>query len=170
MRHGVGICTWADGSYYRGDWTQNRRHGKGCYLMFDGTKYEGSWVNDVKHGSGRLTYPDGETICGTWQNDRINGIAIRRKKDGKDENVIFKNDMLIMSNDTGVDCCDIVYLIFSLIFCCGFWSAIPLALLIHEGFFGLFGCLVPYVIWSCCHPTSRYVKNLRTLKETQTNV
>ena len=66
MRHGIGTCTWADGSSYTGDWTQNRRHGKGTYTVIDGIRFEGNWVNDVKHGPGRLTYANGETICGTW--------------------------------------------------------------------------------------------------------
>jgi hypothetical protein len=60
-----------------------------------------------------------------------------------------------MNNDSGVSCCDITYAIFSVILFLGFWGSITLGILVEPGFFGIMGVIVPYVIWSCCHPTSR---------------
>ena len=77
MRHGIGTCTWADGSTYTGDWTQNLRHGNGIFKTGGDqvVTYQGQFANDIKHGRGKLTYANGETIIGHWENDRINGIA-----------------------------------------------------------------------------------------------
>lgn len=52
----------------------------------------------MKHGNGKLTYSNGEQIIGMWQNDRLNGIAKVLKPGKSWEEVIYKDDMLIMSN------------------------------------------------------------------------
>ena len=77
MRHGIGTCTWSDGSTYTGDWTVNIRHGNGVFKTGGDNPitYEGQWANDIKHGRGRLTYSNGEIIIGHWENDRLNGIC-----------------------------------------------------------------------------------------------
>jgi hypothetical protein len=110
--------------------------------MFGGITYEGNWVNDVKHGPGRLTYADGETICGTWQNNHLNGIATRKVAE-KTTTVIFKNDMLIMNNDSGLSCGDIMYGICSACLFCLFFSSF------FHGWYILLIAIIPYIIWSC---------------------
>lgn len=166
VRHGIGTCTWEDGSFYTGDWVLNRRHGNGLWKATDGTSYEGQWVNDVKHGRGKLTYADGEVITGTWQNDRVNGLAYRTRH-GKTENVIYKNDILIIANVTGVSCCDGFYFVMAFLACVTFWGAIPLGIYFEPLLFLLFLVYIPYVIWSCCHYASRYIKNMKTLDVTK---
>lgn len=175
-RLGVGQCMWADGAIYNGDWAQNVRHGNGRFVTKDGIVYEGQWVNDVKHGEGRLTYRNGEKIEGFWRNDRLNGIARQTQPGGKPQNVIYKDDMLIQVNESGVSGCDYFYVFSSLFLMCMFYAAIPLGLLFDPYFDVRFGITmgvvyVFYMIWSCCcHPSTRYVSNLVTLQETFSNI
>ena len=51
LRHGVGSCTWPDGSKYEGDWSNGLRHGNGKYIH-EGETYIGQWQLDLKHGRG----------------------------------------------------------------------------------------------------------------------
>jgi hypothetical protein len=129
--------------------------------VFDGTRFEGNWVNDVKHGPGRVTYANGEKICGTWQNDHINGIAVRNVA-GKAMTVIFKNDILIMHNESGLSRYDICYAISSAIFFLSFFGFFACGILVgEEAFICFILCLVPYlwyISWSCYHhPTINYI-------------
>ena len=87
--------------------------------------------NDKKHGQGRLTYKDGETIDGTWLNDRINGIAVVTKGKQKDQ-VIYKDDMKIQTNNSGVSAGDKFYVFVSFFLMLAFYAAIPLGILINE--------------------------------------
>jgi len=116
MRFGTGTCTWADGSKYHGDWNQNVRHGNGTYeTPSDGTKYEGQWVNDHKHGNGQQNQKNGTVIQATWQVDRLNGLAyITKQGDSKPTTVIFKDDMRIQANNSGLTSCDKFYVVLSI--------------------------------------------------------
>ena len=130
-RHGVGECTWSDESRYNGDWVDNVRHGNGLFITGDGIKFEGQWVNDVKHGMGILTYSDGQVIEGFWLNDRINGLCKVKQKGEKDfQQVIFKDDMMIMSNNSGVSCCDKFYIICSVLMMLTVYAGIPLGIIV----------------------------------------
>jgi len=42
MKHGKGTFTWADGSYYVGDFIENNLEGEGLYSWSDGRQYNGS--------------------------------------------------------------------------------------------------------------------------------
>jgi hypothetical protein len=42
--------TWRDGSYYEGEFRNDRKHGKGVLVLTDSTKYEGSWSFGKLHG------------------------------------------------------------------------------------------------------------------------
>ena len=86
--------------------------------MSDGYTYKGQWLKDMKHGQGYMRTEEGDEIYGTWQYDKANGMA-RVLKDGDHEftNVIFVNDMMIEEpGSLGLDCADIAYLIFAIIF------------------------------------------------------
>lgn len=163
MRHGVGNCSWPDGSRYRGDWVQNVRHGNGVFTLADGTTYEGEWVNDVKHGKGMLKYPNGETIIGYWQNDRLNGLAkVKKQGQAEPDQVIYKNDMLIMTNNTGVNGAECFYVIFSIFLMLAVYASIPLGILLGPPYFGIAGVYLIYVIYSCCTSSTKYIKNVVT--------
>ena len=58
IRHGVGKCTYSDGSEYNGQWHMGKRSGKGTQTSPDGTTYEGEWLEEKKHGEGKLKLPD----------------------------------------------------------------------------------------------------------------
>ena len=75
MRHGRGMCTWADGSVYTGDWKDNMRDGNGKFVSVEGYVYTGEWAKDLKHGKGIRLAADGTRIVGFWQSDRLNGMA-----------------------------------------------------------------------------------------------
>lgn len=160
LRTGVGSCRWADNSTYEGDWFKDVRHGNGRYVTMEGDVFEGAWVNDKKHGPGRLTYANGDVIESTWINDRLNGLALVSKKGEEPETVIFKEDMKIMANDSGVSCCDIVYIVWSIILMLACYAAIPLGALVTDEMFGLFICYIIYQIISCCHYTTKFLSNL----------
>jgi len=170
-RTGVGSCKWADGSSYEGDWYANVRHGNGVYITSNGTKYEGQWVNDKKHGNGRLAMPNGDTIESTWINDRLNGLALVKKGD-KTETVIFKDDMKIMANNSGMDCGDWVYTVVSVILFFGFWILLPLQAAtdtfkgLSEGEdknsgWGIVGIVyIVYQVYSCGSKSTKFIRNL----------
>jgi len=172
LRVNVGYCRWSDDSTYNGDWAQNVRHGNGVFVAGDGTKFEGQWCNDFKHGYGILTYPDGEEIRGFWSNDRLNGLAkVKAPGAKKSVTVIYKNDMMIMANDTGVTTCDIIYAITSVILSIAFYAAIPLGILNDPMLFLIMLVYLIYLIWSCCcNSATRYIKNLTPLNEFFDNI
>lgn len=44
---GIGRLDYLDGSFYDGDWKDNKKHGKGKLIESDGaTIYNGDWEND----------------------------------------------------------------------------------------------------------------------------
>lgn len=141
------------------------------FVFGDGVKFEGQWINDKKHGMGILTYKDGEVIKGFWQNDRLNGLAEMKPAGAKKAmTVIYKNDMMIMENDSGVSCRDICYCISSIIICLTFYSAIPLGIMINRNFFYIFLVWLIYIVISAMHPSSEYVKNLTPLDHKFKNI
>jgi len=134
------------------------------FMNENGEKYEGEWVNDVKHGQGRLTYKDQTVLEGHWLNDRLNGLCKLKVKGQEPETVIYKDDMLIQNNKTGVSGGDLLYMIASIIMFCIFYAAIPLGLLVGEGeLFSLMGVYIIYLIWSCCHASTSYISHLTEL-------
>ena len=58
-RQGKGRFYFDDGSYYTGQWRDNRIHGQGSLYYGDGSlAYEGSWHNDCFHGKGKMYNDD----------------------------------------------------------------------------------------------------------------
>jgi len=84
--------------------------------------------------------------------------------------VIYKNDMMIMANDSGVTCCDVFYCVVSVILAIAFYGAIPLGILIGPPLFGIMGVYLIYVIWSCCHHSTRYINHLTPLEQMFKNI
>ena len=50
--NGKGKYTWANGSYYDGDWVNNKKQGSGEYKFIDGSLFSGNWINDKRDGFG----------------------------------------------------------------------------------------------------------------------
>jgi len=84
--------------------------------------------------------------------------------------VIYKNDMMLMANDTGVTSCDIFYAITSVLLAIAFYAAIPLGIIVGPQLFGIMGVYVIYLIWSCCHHSTRYIANLTPLEQMFVNI
>ena len=57
MKHGKGKLLWDDGSYYNGDFKNNKFEGNGTYIWTDGRNYNGSWSNNLINGVGTMSYP-----------------------------------------------------------------------------------------------------------------
>jgi len=96
-------------------------------------------------------------------------MAQRTPADGKMKNVIYKNDMLIMANDSGVSCWDIVYMIVSIILMVqiyGLYHFVEYFLYRNYNWLWFYATYIIYVIWSCCHYSSKYIKNLKKLSDT----
>lgn len=51
-KHGEGKLTFADGSYYKGDFVENEITGYGEYYWRDGKSYKGQWKNSKMNGKG----------------------------------------------------------------------------------------------------------------------
>ena len=86
--------------------------------------------------------------------------------------VIFKNDILIMHNDSGVSRDDICYAISSAIFFLSFYGFIAFGILVNHEFFGILPIpILLYMVLSCLlYPNTKYIKHTRTLTETHENV
>ena len=41
----------ADGSYYKGEFKDDKKHGKGLYMNANGSCHEGEYQNDKRHGN-----------------------------------------------------------------------------------------------------------------------
>lgn len=55
LRHGKGKYTYADGSYYYGDWFKGKMEGVGQLYDVNGNlEYEGEWKDDHFEGKGKL--------------------------------------------------------------------------------------------------------------------
>ena len=94
IRHGKGICTWANGDFqdgtwvhgeikdgiaketyasgnvYEGEWKESLPHGQGKMTFAHGDVYEGEWSEGSRHGQGKMTYADGGVYDGAF----LNGI------------------------------------------------------------------------------------------------
>ena len=94
--NGKGKYTWANGSYYDGDWVNNKKQGSGEYKFIDGSLFSGNWINDKRDGFGKLISSNGDTFEGMYKNNMRNGEGIHTYTVGNikvTQNGIFKNDM-----------------------------------------------------------------------------
>ena len=65
-RNGYGKITWADGSYYEGNWVWGERTGKGTYVWADGDTYTGDFIEGSRTGKGIYTWDDGTVYAGDF--------------------------------------------------------------------------------------------------------
>jgi len=69
-KHGRGIQTWTNGSYYEGYWREDKTNILGLLIHPDGDRYEGEWVDDKAHGTGTYIHVDGSKYEGQWVDDK----------------------------------------------------------------------------------------------------
>mmetsp|Transcript_11787 Transcript_11787/g.14247 ORF Transcript_11787/g.14247 Transcript_11787/m.14247 type:complete len:954 (+) Transcript_11787:9-2870(+) len=94
-RHGeLGVCVYADGSVYRGNWRNGRRNGRGT-MEDSRTKelYDGKWVGGERLGKGLCTYPAGHRYDGTWAKGKPDGVGTFFKANGESYHGDFKGGL-----------------------------------------------------------------------------
>ena len=60
MMHGNGTLVGADGTVYKGEFSNNLPHGRGRVEKSDGWGFDGQTVNGKAHGVGKCRDPEGE--------------------------------------------------------------------------------------------------------------
>ena len=97
IRAGKGKLTWADGSFYEGEFANGLRHGFGLYQLappvratktvsgVSARSYEGEWSNGQKHGRGKEIWPDGDTIVGQFRQGHAHGMCTMVTRSGRYE-------------------------------------------------------------------------------------
>jgi hypothetical protein len=65
-RSGFGVHTTADGSVFRGTWSNDRLNGSGNIQFATGASYEGGLVDNCFNGQGRYTWPNGSYFEGDF--------------------------------------------------------------------------------------------------------
>lgn len=97
-RHGWGICSFADGSSYHGEWrhgeqhgiggflgpsehhfgnyASGRRHGYGVALSRDGSRYEGDFQKGRATGQGARFFANGDSCLGDFVDGRLHGRGV----------------------------------------------------------------------------------------------
>jgi hypothetical protein len=61
---------FGDGSYYSGDFKNNKFNGFGTHSWKDGQVYEGQWVDNEMHGKGRHNWADGRSYEGEYDKSK----------------------------------------------------------------------------------------------------
>jgi len=84
--------------------------------------------------------------------------------------VVYKSDMLIMSNDSGVSCHDKIYCVVSILLALAFYGAIPLGMIVSSGYYWLMLTWLVYFCWSACHASTSYVQHLVNLDQMFKNI
>lgn len=65
---------YTNGNKYRGQKKGNFKHGRGRYDLADGSYFEGEWSENKINGNGTLYFKNGKPEYeGEWRNDLFNG-------------------------------------------------------------------------------------------------
>ena len=89
-KDGFGKYTWSDGSYFIGEWKDNKIHGmvinsiiKGIYYWADGRKFAGEWKNSKMNGFGIFYWKDGRVYKGEYKEDKKHSFGMYYGVDNK---------------------------------------------------------------------------------------
>ncbi|GBG29830.1 Phosphatidylinositol 4-phosphate 5-kinase 1 [Hondaea fermentalgiana] len=118
--HGFGRKTFANGSYYEGDWKLGKRHGSGIFhdpqrnVVYEGewrhgqrdgsgrcrrtalgnwVEYDGWWTKNRKNGEGTLRWSNGRSLRGNWQEGQLMKIEIDKGNRDHGNGCIDPQDM-----------------------------------------------------------------------------
>eukprot|EP01126_Amoeba_proteus_P038904 TRINITY_DN4077_c0_g1_i6.p1 TRINITY_DN4077_c0_g1~~TRINITY_DN4077_c0_g1_i6.p1 ORF type:complete len:230 (+),score=52.29 TRINITY_DN4077_c0_g1_i6:188-877(+) len=64
MKQGHGVCTYADGSMYQGEWMNNNWEGEGKFIDKDGNSFSGTWYGGLMDGRMEITWHNGASFVG----------------------------------------------------------------------------------------------------------
>jgi len=90
-RNGYGLCRFADGSIYEGEWVDGKRHGVGVYANVRGDVYAGDWIGHVRDGLGVMEYADTGRYDGEWKDDEMAGQGRYKEESGSEYEGEWKN-------------------------------------------------------------------------------
>ena len=94
IRHGMGQMNFNDGSYYEGQWMNDKRNGHGIFYFSSGNVYQGYFVNNKKEGYGEFYYAKSqEYYKGYWMNDKKHGQGEYFFKNGDKFEGFFVQDI-----------------------------------------------------------------------------
>ena len=74
LKNGYGEYFWANGSKYKGNWSENKISGYGEYFWNDERSYKGEWMDNNMHGKGVYKWPDGRKYDGEYVNEKKHGL------------------------------------------------------------------------------------------------
>ena len=77
-RQGPGVQEWPDGTYFKGEWSENKACRFGYFCNANGDSLQGWWVNDKSNGKGLFKYTSGNYYDGDWKNNKRTGFAVER--------------------------------------------------------------------------------------------
>ena len=90
--HGRGICRYANGDVYKGEFKCGKRHGYGKYKYSNGNFYDGEHKDDKRNGKGIYQYADGGVYEGEHNDDKRQGQGVYRHADGSLYEGEYKDD------------------------------------------------------------------------------
>ena len=174
--HGRGLCRFADGSYYDGEWNNGLRHGLGTYRFPDGTTYTGGWDTDRMHGHGEMKYATGQILRTTWDNGFRHGEGSISEPSGQQVAVTYYKDLEIREDRQNPDNYDNFHRGLIIFICFFVVLLLPLAfdLLVNDIYLGqsfafLFGFIL-YVVMIADACKSKSLKSMKNPIPSNTNV
>lgn len=83
MAHGYGMGMYETGSFYKGEWYENKRHGQGKFQWANGDIYIGQFELEERSGQGTYHFKSGEKYVGGWKNGVKDGYGEYFSAEGK---------------------------------------------------------------------------------------
>lgn len=94
IRHGMGQMNYDDGSFFEGQWMNDKRNGHGILYFASGNVYQGYFVNNQKEGYGEFYYARNEEYYkGYWIGDKKHGQGEYHFRNGDKFEGFFVQDM-----------------------------------------------------------------------------
>ncbi len=67
----LGTFYWCGGSWYIGDWVDDKREGNGTRAWPNGNKYVGGYKNHKRHGEGEFTFSNCSIFKGQFEDNKF---------------------------------------------------------------------------------------------------
>eukprot|EP00347_Sterkiella_histriomuscorum_P019092 403342978 len=96
IRNGKGVLVRSQGTFYEGQFKQNKMHGEGVfYDCQTHQKYSGEFKNGLKHGQGLIKYKNGDILKGSWNDGMANGVFSYTHNDGRKMIRIYNHNKIV---------------------------------------------------------------------------
>lgn len=94
-RHGFGKLTTFEGSYYIGDWQNDKKSGNGLLIYSNGDTYQGQFMDNSVFGEGKFTKNvDGVIQEGYFLKGKLEGQGKQLNPDGSFYEGVFSNGVI----------------------------------------------------------------------------